>query len=147
LAYETARGKLSASSLETVGTAFIAAGAALFGIVLAGLAVLGAFAGGQAFQTFLGSAKRRRETYTEFYWVAALAVLSVLATVALLCVAAITSNRAALAVAFTIAAVGLPPVWRTPERWGRKTSARRFPTRCREQDRRFRLSFVVKPSS
>jgi transposase len=37
---------------------------------------------------------------------------------------------------------GLPPVWRTLERWGRKASARRF--KCRERDHHFRLSFVVR---
>ncbi len=40
---------------------------------------------------------------------------------------------------------GLPPVWRTLDRWGRKASARRF--KCREQGRRSRWSSVVRPSS
>ncbi len=41
--------------------------------------------------------------------------------------------------------IGLPPVWRTLDRWGRKALARRF--KCREQGRRSRRSSVVRPSS
>lgn len=91
------------SNLQTLGTGFLAAGGALFGVALVGLSVLASFVSGRAFEAFFGSYKRMRNTFAVYYWVAALTVASLIATSALFVVSAATTSLLAWSIATAFA--------------------------------------------
>jgi hypothetical protein len=95
---------LPADGLKALGLAYVSLGAALFGIVLAGLAVVAAFFDREYVEE-LRSHGRLDGALFGFWWVAALAVVSVLASVALTVAAYASASRAVTAVAVTIATV------------------------------------------
>lgn len=93
---------LRADGLKAIGVAYISLGAALFGIVLAGLAVVAAF-----FDRAYVLELRERGTLDQalfgFWWVAALAVVSLLASVSMTVTLYAGSSEAVTAVAVALA--------------------------------------------
>jgi hypothetical protein len=93
---------LKADGLQALGVAYISLGAALFGVVLAGLAVVATFFD-RDYVKALRNARSLGPSLFGFWWVAALCVFSVLTSVALTVVAYAHSSRAVTALAATIA--------------------------------------------
>lgn len=97
-------GNLRDDGLKALGVAYISLGAALFGIVLAGLAVVAAFFD-RDYVNQLREAERLDKALFGFWWVAALAVVSLLTSVVLAVVVYATASRGVTAVALTVATV------------------------------------------
>lgn len=93
---------LHGSGLQALGIAYISLGAALFGIVLAGLAVVGAFFD-REYVAALRDAGTLDQALFGFWWVAALAVVSLLCSIALTVVAYTASPKGLTAAAATVA--------------------------------------------
>jgi hypothetical protein len=73
---------IGGDALKALGIAYISLGAALFGIVLAGLAVVAAFFD-REYATTLRQVGTLRQSLFAFWWVAALAVAAITASIAL----------------------------------------------------------------
>jgi hypothetical protein len=97
-------GWLAGDGLKALGVAYISLGAALFGIVLAGLAVVAAFFD-RDYVNQLREAGTLDQALFGFWWVAALAVLSLIVSVALTIVAYVDASRSVTAVVLTVATV------------------------------------------
>lgn len=95
---------LSSDGLKALGVAYVSLGAALFGIVLAGLAVVAAFFDREYVEQ-LRDAGTLDKALFGFWWVAALTVASLLASVGLTVVMFAWASRAVTAVAVTAATV------------------------------------------
>jgi len=99
----TATGDLDSHALDSLATAYLAAAAALFGVILAGLTVFGAFVAGRTFKVLLDELTRLRDVVTGYYWVAAIAVSSLVATVVLVMLVNATEEKAVWSVAIAVA--------------------------------------------
>lgn len=95
-------GSLRDDGLRALGVAYISLGAALFGIVLAGLAVVAAFFD-RAYVLELREGGTLDQALFGFWWVAALAVVSLLASVTMTAVVYAKSSEGVTAVALTVA--------------------------------------------
>jgi hypothetical protein len=93
---------LHGAGLQALGIAYISLGAALFGIVLAGLAVVGAFFD-REYVAALRDAGTLDRALFGFWWVAALAVVSLLCSLALTVVAYTPSPKGLTAAAVAVA--------------------------------------------
>jgi signal transduction histidine kinase len=93
---------LPGAGLQALGIAYISLGAALFGIVLAGLAVVGAFFD-REYVAALRDAGTLDRALFGFWWVAALAVVSLLCSIALTVVTYTSAPKALAAAAVTVA--------------------------------------------
>lgn len=93
---------LHGAGLQALGVAYISLGAALFGIVLAGLAVVAAFFDREYVATLRDAGTLDRALFG-FWWVAALAVVSLLCSIALTVVAYTASPKGLTAAAATVA--------------------------------------------
>lgn len=89
---------LKGQGLKALGIAYISLAAALFGIVLAGLAVVAAFFDRDYVAT-LRDAGTLNQSLFGFWWVAALAVTSLIGSVALTVVVYASGGRTATAIA------------------------------------------------
>lgn len=96
------RNSLGDEGLKALGVAYISLGAALFGIVLAGLAVVAAFFD-RAYVLELRKGGTLDQALFGFWWVAALAVVSLLASVAMTVAVYAKSSEAVTAVALAVA--------------------------------------------
>lgn len=95
-------GCLADDGLKALGVAYISLGAALFGIVLAGLAVVAAFFD-REYIAELRAAGTLDHALFGFWWVAALAVASLLASVAMTVAVYADASRTVKAVALSVA--------------------------------------------
>lgn len=97
-------GQLKSDGLKALGVAYISLGAALFGIVLAGFAVVAAFFDRDYVSTLREFGTLEFSLFG-YWWVAALAVVSLIASVALTVAVYADAVRSVTAVAVTIATV------------------------------------------
>lgn len=95
---------LSREGVKALGVAYLSLGAALFGIVLAGLAVVAAFFD-REYVLWLRERGSLRPSFFLFWWVAALAVGALLASVALTVAAYAGHSRPVTATLLTVATV------------------------------------------
>lgn len=93
---------LTNEGLKTLSVSYVSLSAALFGIVLAGLAVVATFFDPR-YTEFLRRSGSLKNTLFLFWWVATLAVLSLLASVALTVTSAVDAAKAINAVAVVLA--------------------------------------------
>lgn len=96
------RGDLTLSGVKALGVAYVSLGAALFGIVLAGFAVVAAFFD-EEYVSKLRDAGSLRNSLFGFWWVAALTVAAVIFGVALTVTAFAGASRPVTAVVVSLA--------------------------------------------